>query len=93
MLFLSKKFWLLVGRKKRKNVIGSAKIVELLALRGPSPRGSGRHIFRPLPWHQKNSRSEKIGHGESISSNMVGLVLRLPLPGKQIKLIKYTKFP
>ena len=76
-------------KKKRKNIIGFAKIVESLALHGPSPHGSGRLIFR----HLKNSRSEKTGHGESISSNTVGLILRLPLPGKQIKVIKCTKFP
>ena len=69
-------------------IIGFAKIVESLVLHRPSPHGSGRLVFR----HLKNSRSEKAGHGGSISSNMVGLVLRLPLPGKQIKVIKYKKF-
>ena len=47
----------------------------------------------PCPGTRKIAGVKKTGHGESISSNMVGLVLRLPLPGKQIKVIKYKKFP
>ena len=47
--------------------------------------GLGGLVFRQLPWCQENSRIEKIGLGDSIFSNMVGLVLRLTCPVKANK--------